>query len=671
MRAAERDVGRDLAATYVSEVQFRQLVDKLPAAVYTCDAEGLITYCNRNAAQMWGREPALNDPMERFCGSLKLFTPDGLAMKHEDCWMAVALKDGKAYNGKEFILERPDGRRLMGLAYINPIHAPSGQLLGAVNVLVDVTEQKKTEALLAGQKRVLEMLAKGAELPDVLATIVRLIEGQSDGIIGSILVRRPDGARFSACVAPGLDERFAEALVHAPCSPPYLGPCGQAVHLGEEVAVDDIAADTRWPASFRDLAAELDLCACYSVPIFASDGAVLGSFGMYLRETGNAKPRDKQLLDTATYLAGIAIESKRAEQSLHESEDRFRGLFNSVPVAVFVCDSSAVIQHYNRRAAEFWGREPKCGDPSERYCGSMKLFLPDGTHLPHDQSPMVEVLRHGVTIEHVEVSIERPDGSRLPVIVNFAPLRNPQGEVVGAITSFIDITERKQAEEIRRKRELEWALEKQMDEERRRVGRELHDGFQQQLLGIGMLSSTLVKKLEARKAPETELMQEFSKLLRDTNSQLRGLIHNLTPVKVDADGLVPALQRACMHIEQWYGVACCVHVPSSDLSLGDDVANHLFHIAQEAMINAAKHSNARQVEVFVRIVDGSLVLQVRDEGDGIPDDYEKRGGMGVGSMRQRADLIGADLSFSGRDGTTVTCALPVGAPTVASQELPN
>ena len=133
---------------------------------------------------------------------------------------------------------------------------------------------------------------------------------------------------------------------------------------------------------------------------------------------------------------------------LRVSEERYRTLFAAAPMAVFVCDRNAVIQQYNQRAVEFWGREPTCG--VEQHCGSVKLWLPDGTLLPHAQSPMIDVLRTGVPARNVEVFIERPDGSRLPVLVNFAALRNGKGEITGAITSFMDITERKQAEERQR-----------------------------------------------------------------------------------------------------------------------------------------------------------------------------------------------------------------------------
>ncbi len=134
----------------------------------------------------------------------------------------------------------------------------------------------------------------------------------------------------------------------------------------------------------------------------------------------------------------------QSDAAIAESEERYRALFASAPMAIFVCDRNAVIQDYNNHAVALWGREPVRG--VEQHCGSIKLWLPNGTLLPHAQSPLGEVLRTGFPAHNVEVFIERPGGSRLPVLVNFAPLKNTEGEVTGAITSFVDITERKRAE---------------------------------------------------------------------------------------------------------------------------------------------------------------------------------------------------------------------------------
>jgi len=101
------------SALHTGEWQFRRLLENLPAGAYTCDSEGLITYFNQHAVQLWGRAPKLNDPVDRFCGSFKLFAPNGSPIAHDQCWMALALKMDTAYNGHEIVITpgRPASHR--------------------------------------------------------------------------------------------------------------------------------------------------------------------------------------------------------------------------------------------------------------------------------------------------------------------------------------------------------------------------------------------------------------------------------------------------------------------------------------------------------------------------------------------------------------------------------
>lgn len=119
----------------------RTLVDALPAAIYTTDAEGRITFFNKSAATLWGREPVLNEDM--WCGSHRLLNMDGSALPREECPMAVTLKTQEPVRNREAIVERPDGTRVPVMPYPTPLFDAEGNLVAGINMLVDITERKK------------------------------------------------------------------------------------------------------------------------------------------------------------------------------------------------------------------------------------------------------------------------------------------------------------------------------------------------------------------------------------------------------------------------------------------------------------------------------------------------------------------------------------------------
>ena len=176
------------------------LLGTLPMAAYLCDPDGLITCFNRHAVELWGREPKLYDAADRFCGSFKLFALDGSPIPHEKCWMALALQDEKEYNGREIVIERPDGSRRCSLAYASPLRHAAGHLAGAVNVLVDVTEKRLAEEAFRaseGERRKLQdqlWQAQKMEAVGRLAggiahdfnNLLSIINGYSELVLGAL-----------------------------------------------------------------------------------------------------------------------------------------------------------------------------------------------------------------------------------------------------------------------------------------------------------------------------------------------------------------------------------------------------------------------------------------------------------------------------------------------------
>ncbi|HSQ50014.1 MAG TPA: PAS domain S-box protein [Nitrospiraceae bacterium] len=127
-----------------SEERLRLVLDTLPAAAYTCDTDGVITYFNESACDLWGCTPELDHLKDRSCGSLKFYWPDGTPIRQDQCcWMAMETKEGRTVHSNEIVIERPDGHRRSVLAYANTLRDHDHHIVGTVNVLVDITEQKR------------------------------------------------------------------------------------------------------------------------------------------------------------------------------------------------------------------------------------------------------------------------------------------------------------------------------------------------------------------------------------------------------------------------------------------------------------------------------------------------------------------------------------------------
>ncbi len=404
---------------------------------------------------------------------------------------------------------------------------------------------------------------------------------------------------------------------------------------------------------------------------------------------------------------------KSVEVALRESEKRYRTLFDIGPVAVYSCDASGVIQNFNRRAAQLWGRKPASGDTNDRMCGSFKMFRPDGSFMPHERCLMSQVLGGKIPAVHdTEVVIERPDGSRITVVVDIRPLKDKHGKIVGAMNCFYDITERKQAEdarrriavlaatnrkfvvEIARRRAVEEALKssqqeqtrlleesshmrdqlrllsRQMllaqEEERKRISRELHDVIAQTLTAINL-------RLAALKADATMNTQDRERNITRTQQlveQSAGVVHEfarqLRPTVLDDVGLIPALQTFMKGFNEETGIRVNLSAFASIDQVEGDERIVLYRVAQESLTNVARHAKASHVEVTIEKLDGAVCMKIKDNGKGFPSERECQGRknkrLGLLGMRERLEMIGGNFTIESLPGkgTTITALIPLG-----------
>lgn len=177
---------------------------------------------------------------------------------------------------------------------------------------LDPADQEKEAAFEEGQNRILQMIDSNAPLPEILNSLVLLIEAQAPTMLCSVLLLSADGNHIEHGAAPNLPEQYVKAVDGSPIGP-KAGSCGTAMYRGEPVVVTDIFSDPLWD-DYRDLAAGTELRACWSTPIMSRRGKVLGSFAMYYRQPQAPTGADAYLTRVATNLAAQAIEHHHAQQ---------------------------------------------------------------------------------------------------------------------------------------------------------------------------------------------------------------------------------------------------------------------------------------------------------------------------------------------------------------------
>ena len=227
-----------------------------------------------------------------------------------------ASQNGKDFE-HEYRLVMPDG----SVKHVHVVARAKGgepcelEFVGAV---MDVTEHRRAEMLLGGEKRLLEMIARGESRTLILDALCRLFEELASGALSSILLSDPKASRLRHGAAPSLPEAYTAAidgLVIGPCA----GSCGTAAYRAEPVLVSDIAKDPLW-ADYRALAMAHGLQACWSTPILSPAGRVLGTFAIYYREPRSPTPKDHNLIDQIAHLASIAVERDLAEEALRQAQ---------------------------------------------------------------------------------------------------------------------------------------------------------------------------------------------------------------------------------------------------------------------------------------------------------------------------------------------------------------
>jgi formate hydrogenlyase transcriptional activator len=307
-----------------------------------------------------------------------------------------------------------------------------------------VDELKRAETWLAGENRLLEMIAKGNSLNVILDGLCRLVEEIASDTLATILLL--DGNRLWHRAAPSLPKSYTDSMDGIVIGP-SVGSCGTAAYRGEPVISSDIASDPLW-GDYRHLPLAHGLRASWSTPILSSEGKVLGTFAMYTREARSPTPQHQNLIEQISHLASIAIERTRAEEKLRQSESELRQLIDAVPHHIFVLGPDGSRLYTNQVAREYHGLTPN--DPQE---DRPAMFV----H-PEDRERVLaerqRLISRGEPYE-LEARLRDKDGQYRWFLMRSNPLRDGQGRIIRWYGTRTDIEERKRTEEKLRQDERE------------------------------------------------------------------------------------------------------------------------------------------------------------------------------------------------------------------------
>jgi PAS domain S-box-containing protein len=364
--------------------------------------------------------------------------PDDVAVVRET--ITRASQDGKDFDFERRLL-MPDGLikhvRVVG----HPSPRDESDELEFIGAITDITDRKSAETLLAGEKRLLEMVARGDSLAHILDSLCRLVEEQAPDVLASILLLDLNGKQLRHGGAPSLPKTYTDAIDGSEIGS-SVGSCGTAAYLGKQVIVSDIGKDPLW-VNFRELALTHSLRACWSTPIFSAESKVIGTFAMYYREPRSPSPRDQDIIGQITHLAGVAIQHKLAEDALRRSESYLaeaQRLAHTGSWVWRVAGEEAL--HLSDEWYRIYGFDKKHGMPD-------RVQRLERIH-PEDRPKYLATIDRAVATNSdydIELRLLLPGGTVKYIHSVGHPVLDASGNLVRFVGSTTDITERKLAEE--------------------------------------------------------------------------------------------------------------------------------------------------------------------------------------------------------------------------------
>ena len=359
---------------------------------------------------------------------------------------------------------------------------------------------------------------------------------------------------------------------------------------------------------------------------------------------------------------------KRAEEALHVSEERFRTLVENLHVGVALLGPKGEILFANPAALEIFGLslEQVLGKTSSDF--GLMAFREDGTEIPFEMRPTPRALATGQAIRNEVMGWRRPgSGEMFWISGEVVPLWSKDGKPDKLVAAFSDITKRKEAEEALH--QLSARLLRLQDEERRRMGRELHDSLAQSVMAVNLDLAQVARSPKPLGKQARHALSEARGILREMSREIRTLSYLLHPPVLDELGLASAVKEYAHGFSERSGIALEIDIPPGFPRMPPEAEIAFFRIVQESLANIQRHSGSSTGGIRLWNGQGRVQLEISDRGRGIAPKSQSEGteaskasrlGVGILGMRERMAQLGGTLEVqSDPSGTTVRATIPL------------